>query len=339
MSPRRPQSSHARGFTLIEILVIVALIAMLSGIAVFQVKSVMDQTRIKATYPDLRSVADALTTAHFDLGFFPKLGFLSLSQPQLIQNNTLPEDFEVMGFGTTQAIGPQRMAQIVDAWNGPYFNAAGGRSPLKTGTRGYYVQMQMPRATSATPLVDWPAGTLVEWPADPWGSPYVVYLLHQDKAVLDPSDPTKTTYLKPPPPRFVRSPYEEPNYFAAVVSYGPNGIPGGSADPHFGNNPSVIATGRQFRLFTSVPAASSSPTRFVALKDNEVQVTTPVSSGDVATSRILSLSMNDPFGYLGAFRGPDNSQVPGILDPTFTYMNGSTKVTVMGSDDIVVPIR
>lgn len=331
MSPRRPKSSQLRGFTLIEILIIAALIALLSGIAVFQVKAVMDQTRVKATYADLRGVADSLSTAQMDLGMFPKLGFLSLSQPQLVQNNnTLPEDFDVMGFATTGGILPQRIGQIVENWNGPYFNAAGGRSPLKTGTRGYYVQMRLPRAAANAPLSPWPIGPLLDWPADPWGNPYVVYLIHLDKGVQDPKDPNKFL-SQTATPRFVRSPYEEANYFAAVVSYGPNGIPGGSADPHFGYTPSVVAAGKPYQLFTVDPL---NPSGFLALTDAQLPRT-----NDGLTTRILSLSVNAPFGY--AISVPaDTPPVPGILDPGFVFTKSDgTKVNVMGSDDIVVPIR
>lgn len=327
MIPRRPQSFTARGFTLIEILIIAALIALLSGIAVFNVKQVMDQARVKATYADIRTVADSLSNAHMDLSFFPKIGFLSLSQPQLLQNaNALPEDFETMGFATSAYIGAQRTSQVVDNWNGPYFNASGGRSALKTNARGYYTQMRMPKRPASNAAF----GPLVDWPSDPWGNPYVVYLIHQDKAQVSSST---LLYLPAPAPRFVNSPYEEPNYFAAVVSYGPNGIPGGSADPHF-TTTLVRNAGRPYRLFDIDPAA---PTIFVALRSDQLELTID------GLPRINSLSSNNvpgaPFGYMGAGTGPDNSTVPGILDPTFTYVYNSATVTVMGSDDIIVPIR
>ena len=53
---------------------------------------------------------------------------------------------------------------------------------------------------------------VVDWPADPWGNPYVLYLLYlRDDG----------TYS------FILSPTQEPDFFCAVVSYGPNRVPGG----------------------------------------------------------------------------------------------------------------
>lgn len=53
------------------------------------------------------------------------------------------------------------------------------------------------------------------WPADQWGNPYVLYLFKYIPRT-DSWD-------------FVQTSGEEPNFWAAVVSYGPDGVPGSPA--------------------------------------------------------------------------------------------------------------
>ena len=94
-SPRR----RRRGFTLIEILIVGALISLLSGIAIFAVKQMYDSNRRKAMFDETRSIGTALHFAYEDLGFFPRLSVVGktkslltfTSEPLQIQRIRVPE--------------------------------------------------------------------------------------------------------------------------------------------------------------------------------------------------------------------------------------------------------
>ncbi len=65
-----------RGFTLIEMLIVAALIAIFSALAVFNISEQLNISKGKAAVAECRSIATAMSFAHDDLGFYPKIGFL-----------------------------------------------------------------------------------------------------------------------------------------------------------------------------------------------------------------------------------------------------------------------
>ena len=64
--------THAqKGFTLIEILIAFALVAVLGGIAVYSYQSVVDRNARTATLATMRAISDQLETYRDDVGEYP----------------------------------------------------------------------------------------------------------------------------------------------------------------------------------------------------------------------------------------------------------------------------
>jgi prepilin-type N-terminal cleavage/methylation domain-containing protein len=295
-----------KGFTLIELLIIAALIALLSGIAIFAIQQTVQSTKRKATLPDMRSMADAMTNAHYDLGFFPKPCFLYESLGRLdllavengwvtLPNNTkglgISPDFDAMGFDWSNMSGLQ-VRRVVRNWKGAYHNSPEGRSVVSPGP-GYVSAMRMPSDPDL----------LLLWPSDPWGNPYCVYLL---KTWIENGQPSID---------WIQTPYEEANYLAIVVSYGRNMIPGGVADEGIAPKP-LRAVARDYMLYRPLSGVGNYDiSTFEALTHDEY---------DIPRLKALHNRENNPtFGYLDGH--PEYVDVPGILDP--------------GSDDLIVQIR
>jgi type II secretory pathway pseudopilin PulG len=288
-----------RGFTLIEILVIAALIALFSGLAVISIQYLVDSSKRKATICDVRTVAHVLSNVKMDFGIYPKIGYLSFSRDELMaaggSNPTaslfiLPSDFDTMGYydyndpSTAGADETGRRSglqakKVFDSWKGPYLPSS--RSRALIGARGYTVRMRMPNAAANAELLD--------WPADPWGNPYVVYL---SKLAFDSSSGSYGV-------SWVASTTEEASYKALVVSYGPNQIPGGYADRAL-----VTAvhktTGEHFKLY------KRDGNNFVALTRPEYELD---NSGN-ALSRLGALE--NRFGIYGPAMG--DAAFPGVID-------------------------
>ena len=264
--PRYYNLSANKGFTLVEILIVAALIALFSGMAIISTSYLVQQSKRKAAVADARTLASVLSISHMNLGFFPKLCYLSMPRAE-IQNAEAPPklqpDFDVMGYNSP-SIHPN---SVVDAWGGPYYPSPASRKSI-TGGKGYSAQMQMPTMQSdGTPKV-------VDWPADPWGNPYVVYLLYWTP--VSPDNPSSQM-------KWITSPTVTPDCLAIVVSYGPDGMPGSPCDPK--NLVTLRKQSEPFKLYRQVGE------KFFALKPEEYGP--PVNP----INRITALKM--AYGYLG----------------------------------------
>ena len=112
-----------RGFTLIEMLIVAALITIFSTIAMFSMQELMKSARRKAAIADLRSIGHSLANAHMDIGFMPKIGYLGYalqgSDPiggvarGTINNPQLPPGFDTFGYIATDNTVPS--TRIADA--------------------------------------------------------------------------------------------------------------------------------------------------------------------------------------------------------------------------------
>jgi len=240
---------HRTGFTLIEILIVAALISLLAGIAAINIQRAYVDNQRKATYGEARNLATALSFANEDIGIFPKLCFLTqndkyIAPPQVAPYTTpgsyLLSGFDYIGFEVNQPATLTR--RIIKNWakgmgTPGYFSAGQGRRGLFQGRRGGMVRMEVPMV-NYNPVVLPPgeAQAVYDWPADPWGRPYVLYLLH-----LSGVDPRTGQ----PMVSFLDTPTRSPNYTLAVVSYGPNGIPGGRED----YDAATLSQGLALRLF------------------------------------------------------------------------------------------
>lgn len=211
MSIRPFQRRRAKGFTLLEILIVGALIALFAGLAIFNIQQQFDNNVRKATIGEVKQIATALDFAYNDVGFFPKLCFLDNSIDTLRQDSFDQFGNETAIFRFLHALGVDsspRAGTVLSSWSGPYFSGGqfrGGAATGRGGTRG--MVFNEPGSGAAE----------FRWPLDNYNNPYLVYMLDIDRS--NPSAP----FL-----RFVTdSVGRTGNFTNAVISYGPNQVPGG----------------------------------------------------------------------------------------------------------------
>ncbi|MFC5475727.1 type II secretion system major pseudopilin GspG [Paraherbaspirillum soli] len=86
---RRRQSLKQRGFTLLELLVVLLIIALLAGYVGPKLFSQVDKAKVKSTQAQMKSIGDALTQYRLDVGNYPTAdqGLEALvKQPQGVEN-------------------------------------------------------------------------------------------------------------------------------------------------------------------------------------------------------------------------------------------------------------
>lgn len=191
----RGRTSRQRGFTLVEMLIVAALIAIFSSLAVINISTQMNLNKQKAAVAECRQIATAMSFAHDDLGIFPKICFLKFNLPnltELLQGTPVVNNMVFESYGNPVGDLGSRLSR---QWKGGYMSFNTDK----------IVKMSMP---GLTPEVD--------WPADPWGNPYAVYLVYSDPLATDPNNREQ----------FIDNAGKSPNYLAAVVSYGRNSVPG-----------------------------------------------------------------------------------------------------------------
>lgn len=240
-----------RGFTLIEILIVGALIALFSGLAVISIQQVFQSNVRKAAIGETRQIATALEFANLDTSVFPRLSWLSQS----------PEGMRLIGtqIGVGDAIftrldingrltGAAGANRIFNQWDGPYFAVATSRAGTAQG-RGGFAYMLFPDLPANGPNSATGTGG-IRWPADPYNNPYVVYMLDIDFNTSQLSFVTDEAVGNQPATR-------KGNYVNAVVSYGPNNYPGGTEFnrvPYEGADQSSIGPGPYaLRLYRGRP--------------------------------------------------------------------------------------
>lgn len=236
------------GFTLVELLIVGALISLFAGLAIFGVQQQFKSNVRKATIGETRQIATALDFANLDTSVFPKLCFLSEgSQGMDLYSAQLQGGASVLAFAyldiNARTADPAGASALRSQWDGPYFANSQTRAGIAQG-RGGFVYMQFPDMPINGP--NNPTNTQgFRWPSDPYNNPYVVYMLD-----LDLSTPTA------PVLRFVneRAPNDNTakgNFVNAVVSYGPNNYPGGREEERIafpGNGDAAVGTGSPFAL-------------------------------------------------------------------------------------------
>ena len=229
-------NSGKRGFTLVEMLVVASLIAIFAGLAVFSITAELERNKQKAAIAEARNIATAMSFAYDDLGFFPKFGLLHFNQYNIY-------DF-LLGTGLDSAeyhgypVGNLE-AKLKNSWKNNYLASSG---PDKRAKFHY---------NSGRDLE-------IEWPADPWGNPYVAYFV---KTIPSPS------VGSPPKQAFIQGAGERPNYFAGVVSYGRNAVPGMQQPLKVGTE--AIANARRYDSANPAtmynPATPAQPKHYNAL--------------------------------------------------------------------------
>lgn len=201
-----------KGFTLLEILVVAALVTLLSGIAMFSISTLYQRAQMNATRGEASQISKAESFAHIDIGFYPKFHFLDKSESEIND----PAIVSLAALKSMQYTGAQMqavtLAGIENTWNGPYWgisNKSDANMPIPVNDMGIAV-----------------SGGSFKKPVDPWGNEYVMYMLVKDPGYSSGGYSADANGVRP-----IITATEEPDYMCAIVSYGPNGHPGEDQDP------------------------------------------------------------------------------------------------------------
>lgn len=224
------RGSAGRGFTLVEIIIVGTLIAIFSGIAVFSMQQIFESNLRKAAIGEVHQIGTALAFAKNDMGIFPKLNFLDDPKATLVDASGVLLPFVSANFDYIGNSTVGLTTRIANDYAGSYFAMSQSRNGLAQGRKGI-VRMRINGD---------PTNTESDWPADPWGNPYVVYLIKIERGSGG-----------APAPRFINRATEEPDV-ALVVSYGKDGLPALGGDPN-GRLYSVLIQGQVYEL----PAANN----------------------------------------------------------------------------------
>lgn len=215
-----------RGFTLIEMLIVGALITLFSGLAVFSISTQLDRNKQKAAVAECRQIATAMSFAQQDLTFFPKICFLRFNLPNLLSELTGPP---ALGFDAVE-------------YHSHMVGNLAERLQRQWSRNGQYCGFNQDRIVKMT-FSSNGADKTFWWPGDPWGNPYVAYFIHTQPGVNPGDSPTQ---------RFVGNSGEQPNYYAGIVSYGPNHVPGLPSDA----SGQAVANRKPYRLYSDIATNS-----------------------------------------------------------------------------------
>lgn len=291
-----------RAFTLIELLIVGALIALFAGLAIFGAQQAYLNNQRKAVIGESRQVATALDFAYGDVGFFPLLCFLDNSldglaiQSQQAYGNTtsLLNFMQINMIPTTQ-----KVTGIRANWRGPYFSPSQSRTQVSQGRGGSKQMLLNIGGTLRGPFA---------WPADTYGSPYMVYNLNID--VNNPGNPRLFFVNQDAGGAPAVDPNRTGNFVNAVVSYGRNRVPGG------GEVPAALGNSEAFRLYDPDPTIPNidgpNPLRYPAANQFTLQ-----------RAGMWSVQYQGQAGGTGSYATANDS--------TTTYIG----ITDVNSDDIV----
>ena len=109
-----------RSFTLIEMMVVVAIVAMLAVVLVVQVSRMIDKGKVSRAKGDVRSIANAILEYHNDVGTWPRQVFISTT--------------------ACGEMGASGLTRLSDGTAGPLVR----RYPGVTGWKGPYLDKDIP---------------------------------------------------------------------------------------------------------------------------------------------------------------------------------------------------
>ena len=82
MQPTPKHHKHAAGFTLIEVMVVVAILGLLAALVVKNLGPTMDEAREKVIRTDLNTIAEATKLYHMKMGELPSMEALQTPDEQ-----------------------------------------------------------------------------------------------------------------------------------------------------------------------------------------------------------------------------------------------------------------
>lgn len=204
---RKSTGTDIAGFTLMEILIVVSIIAILATLATVNWRMIQDRSRIDATYGEMKNMVTAETWAHNDTGMF--WGFRDLSSPNLPQKDVYAN---FMWGGLTLV---QRGITIDSTqWHGPYLSLQAVAKKMF----GYGTDTSILDAFgNRHGMTDWEIlpSFIIGDPVDNWGNPYRIVLLRAD---------TTENFMVNTTGIFAVNPTDSPAT-AMIISNGPNAWP------------------------------------------------------------------------------------------------------------------
>jgi prepilin-type N-terminal cleavage/methylation domain-containing protein len=123
------------GFTLIELMIVIIILGVLSGIVIFSVRGITDRGNVSACKTDLSSITTAVEAYRTQTGSFP-----THLVPQLTSGSTVFLRWDTGFTGTTTATGPAPATSDVHtgggstgAWTITYYPVADPAVPAVQG--------------------------------------------------------------------------------------------------------------------------------------------------------------------------------------------------------------
>lgn len=167
--PASPERHEAAGFTLVEMLVVVAILVAAAGVVLMASGGILSSAQAGATGSTLVALRDAVLGNTAGAGYLADVGGDPLSVADLLRRRLAPT--EVPAFDPASRRG----------WRGPYVRSSGGRYAVDSA-RGF----------SAAYGADGDPAVL-----DSWNSPVVLQI---------PSDPRYTRLVSAGPDRILETP-------------------------------------------------------------------------------------------------------------------------------------
>ncbi len=115
------KKKSAKGFTIIEILVVIAIIGILSSVVLANLRTAKEKARIAIAHADLKSIATGIVLLANDTSEWPGHNAVDVVDTGASGN-------EVWDLGSPEAGLAQTDGLYID-WNGPYIRAASTTDP------------------------------------------------------------------------------------------------------------------------------------------------------------------------------------------------------------------
>ncbi len=161
---RLPHPQGQRGFTLVEVIVVLSVVLLLTGIAVPMLSSYMEDGRRARAEAECKVLGASVTSFYKDLGVFP-------ARTSAGTNNTV----YVLLTGTTMP--------TANPWTATHQWITWGMSTARGDLANYHLTVNSPQNT---PAAAYPTTTNMKWrgpysngntPLDPWGRPYIINVI------------------------------------------------------------------------------------------------------------------------------------------------------------------
>ncbi|MEL7265999.1 MAG: prepilin-type N-terminal cleavage/methylation domain-containing protein, partial [Planctomycetota bacterium] len=143
-----PTRSNRIGLTLLELVVVLVILAALTGVAVQSLSPIADQARYESTQRTLENVRDAIQDRHLVNGSLDYSGFISDMGRLPVAYNIggVPQPLELWrsdltSFGGTADLVPYQIRQVEDPFIDTDADDVDHLVPVASGWRGPYLQL------------------------------------------------------------------------------------------------------------------------------------------------------------------------------------------------------